>query len=92
VATVLERAALTSADMSNLGTSRAFAIWTMIARLRKIVWLWSGAFSVACFAASFAGYVLVRAVESAGTSFLAGVVAAGVFGATSVLRFGPDSA
>jgi hypothetical protein len=91
MATVLEGIVPAASANPVLGSSHAFAAWTFIARLRKVVWVWSGAFSMACFAASFLGFAVLRAFDSAGTSFVAGIVTAGVFGVASLLRFGPDS-
>jgi hypothetical protein len=64
------------------------------ARIRKFVWLWSGLFSASSFAMPALGLLGVGRIEieAVGTSFLAGVGSAGLFGLTSLLHFGPDTA
>lgn len=64
---------------------------TLIERFQKLVWLGSGMFSVAALGLAFAGYFSRGAAESATSNFLAAVVSAGLFGATTVLKFGPPS-
>ena len=64
----------------------------VLSRVRKFVWLSSGMFSLAALSLAFSGYFAFGGMESAGTNFLAAVVAAGLFGLTSLLRFGPYSA
>lgn len=70
------------------------AAFTFRARIRKFVWLWSGLFSAASFAMPALGLLGVGRIEieAIGTSFLAGVMSAGLFGLTSLLHFGPDTA
>lgn len=64
---------------------------TLVERLRKFVWLSSGMFSVAALGLAFTGYFTFAAYEAAASNFLAAVAASGVFGVTTLLKFGPDS-
>jgi hypothetical protein len=64
---------------------------TFVERVEKFVWLASGMFSVAALGLAFTGYITFAAYERAGASFLAAVAASGVFGITSLLKFGPPS-
>ncbi|MGQ0798062.1 MAG: hypothetical protein ACT4OI_09425 [Methanobacteriota archaeon] len=91
MATVLEEIRAFELGAAVSGTAEVVAAPTLLERLRKFLWLWSGMFSVGCLASAFAGYTVLRAFESAGTNFLAAIVSAGLFGVASFLRFGPDS-
>ncbi len=91
MATVLEEVRAFEIAVAAPESAEAVATPTLLERLRKFLWLWSGMFSVACLASAFAGFTALRAFESAGTTFLAAIVSAGLFGVVSFLRFGPDS-
>lgn len=67
------------------------ALSTIVARLPLFLWLFSGMFCVGSLALAFAGYFGFGAFESASANFLAAVVAAILFGAASILKFGPIS-
>ena len=64
---------------------------SLLVRLRKFLWVWSGMFSVACLALAFTGFAALGAFEAAASNFLGAVVSGGLFGVASLLRFGPDS-
>jgi hypothetical protein len=61
-------------------------------RLRKFLWLSSGLFSAAAFAVPAIGVMLYGTFDGGGTSFMAAVVSACLFGVTTLLNFGPDEA
>lgn len=65
---------------------------TFPARIRKFLWLTSGLFSAASMAIPVMGLIAFGRAEGVGTSFLAAVVSACLFGLTSLLHFGPDVA
>lgn len=61
-------------------------------RIRKFLWLSSGMFSAASFAIPVIGVMAFGSTDGLGTGFLAGIVSACLFGITSLLRFGPETA
>src|SRR3989441_10567744 len=67
-------------------------VLTFMDRLRKFLWLSSGLFSAAAFAVPAIGVIAYGTFEGGGTSFLAAVVSACLFGVTTLLNFGPDEA
>ncbi|OGS46934.1 MAG: hypothetical protein A3K66_04840 [Euryarchaeota archaeon RBG_16_67_27] len=62
------------------------------ARVGTFLWLSSGMFGVAALTLAASGYVGLGSLQHAGTNFVAGLVAAGLFGLVSLLKFGPSSA
>ncbi len=67
-------------------------VLTLMDRVRKFLWLSSGLFSAAAFAVPAIGVMVYGTFEGGGTSFLAAVVSACLFGVTTLLNFGPDEA
>ena len=67
-------------------------VLTLTDRLRKFLWLSSGLFGAAAFAVPAVGVILYGTYDGGGTSFLAAVISACLFGVTTVLNFGPDEA
>ena len=67
-------------------------VLTLMDRLRKFLWLSSGLFSAAAFAVPAFGVIAYGTFEGGGTSFLAAVASACLFGVTTLLNFGPDEA
>src|SRR5205809_797888 len=67
-------------------------VLTFTVRLRKFFWLSSGLFSAAAFAVPAIGALVYGTFEGGGTSFLAAVLSACLFGVTTLLHFGPDEA
>jgi hypothetical protein len=67
-------------------------VLTFMDRLRKFLWLSSGLFSAAAFAVPAIGVIAYGTFEGGGTSFMAAVVSACLFGVTTFLNFGPDEA
>jgi len=67
-------------------------VLTLTDRLRKFFWLSSGLFSAAAFAVPAIGALVYGTFEGGGTSFLAAVLSACLFGVTTLLHFGPDEA
>ncbi len=67
-------------------------VLTLMDRIRKFLWLSSGLFSAAAFAVPAVGVMVYGTFEGGGTSFLAAVVSACLFGVTTLLKFGPDEA
>jgi len=67
-------------------------VLTLMDRLRKFLWLSSGLFSAAAFAVPAVGVMVYGTFEGGGTSFLAAVISACLFGVTTFLNFGPDEA
>ena len=65
---------------------------SLLVRFRKFLWLSSGLFSAASFAIPMIGVLVSGNTDGVETSFLAAIVSACLFGLTSVLRFGPESA
>lgn len=65
---------------------------TFLGRICKFLWLSSGLFSAASFAIPAIGVLAFGTLEGLGTSFLAAVVSACLFGLASLLHFGPDTA
>lgn len=65
---------------------------TILARIRKFLWLSSGLFSAASFAIPAIGVLAFGTLEGLDTSFLAAVVSACLFGLASLLHFGPETA
>jgi len=65
---------------------------TFFARIRKFVWLSSGLFSAASFAIPAIGILAFGTLDGLGTSFLAAIMSACLFGLASFLRFGPETA
>lgn len=65
---------------------------TFLARIRKFLWLSSGLFSAASFAIPAIGVLAFGSSDGIGTSFLAAIVSACLFGLTSFLHFGPETA
>ena len=65
---------------------------TLTDRFRKFLWLSSGLFSAAAFAVPAVGVMVYGTFEGGGTSFLAAVISACLFGVTTFLNFGPDEA
>jgi len=61
-------------------------------RLRKFLWLWSGLFSAAALAVPMIGVLAFGSMEGVGSSFLAALASACLFGLASIMHFGPDSA
>lgn len=61
-------------------------------RVGTFLWLSSGMFGIAALTLAASGYVGLGSLEHAGTNFVAGLAAAGLFGLVSLLRFGPSSA
>jgi len=67
-------------------------VLTLMDRFRKFLWLSSGLFSAAAFAVPAVGVMVYGTFEGGGTSFLAAVISACLFGVTTFLNFGPDEA
>jgi hypothetical protein len=67
-------------------------VLTFMDRLRKFLWLSSGLFSAAAFAIPAVGVMIYGTFDGGGTSFMAAVVSACLFGVTTFLNFGPDEA
>lgn len=67
-------------------------VLTLMDRLRKFLWLSSGLFSAAAFAVPAIGAIAYGTFDGGGTSFLAAVISACLFGVTTFLNFGPDEA
>ena len=67
-------------------------VLTLMDRIRKFLWLSSGLFSAAAVAVPAVGVMVYGTFEGGGTSFLAAVVSACLFGVTTLLKFGPDEA
>jgi len=65
---------------------------TFLVRIRKFLWLSSGLFSAASFAIPVIGVLAFGSREGVGPSFLAALASACLFGLTSILHFGPESA
>lgn len=65
---------------------------TFLVRIRKFLWLSSGLFSAASFAIPAIGVLAFGTLDGLGTSFVAAVVSACLFGLGSLLHFGPDTA
>jgi hypothetical protein len=65
---------------------------SFLGRIRKFLWLSSGMFSAASFAIAAVGVVAFGQVDGLGTSFLAAIISACMFGAVSRLGFGPETA
>ena len=61
-------------------------------RFRKFVWLSSGLFSAAALAVPMIGVLAFGSMEGVGSSFLAALASACLFGLASIMHFGPDSA
>jgi len=66
--------------------------FTLLVRIRKFLWLSSGLFSAASFAIPMIGVFAFGSMEGVGPSFLAALASACLFGLTSILHFGPESA
>ena len=66
--------------------------FTFLVRIRKFLWLSSGLFSAASFAIPMIGVLAFGSMEGVGPSFLAALASACLFGLTSILHFGPESA
>src|SRR3989475_10681008 len=64
-------------------------VLTLMDRIRKFLWLSSGLFSAAAFAVPAIGVVVYRSLDGGGTSFLASVRAAALFGRPPLLHSGP---
>ncbi len=64
---------------------------TFAVRIREFLWLASGMFSAAALFLSFVGYFSLGSVDDAARNFVAAVVSSVLFGACTLLRFGPDS-
>lgn len=67
-------------------------VLTLMDRLRRFLWLSSGLFSAAAFVLPAVGVMMYGTFDRGGTSFLAAVVSACVFGVTTFLNYGPDEA
>jgi membrane associated rhomboid family serine protease len=65
---------------------------SFLGRIRKFLWLSSGIFSAVSFAIAAIGVVAFGHLDGLGTSFLAAIISASVFGATSLHRFGTETA
>lgn len=63
---------------------------SLFPRIRKFLWISCGLFSAASFAIPAFGAVAFGTSEGLGTSFLAAIVSACLFGVASLLHFGPD--
>jgi len=64
----------------------------LLVRMRKFLWLSSGLFSAASFAIPMIGVLAFGSTVGLGTSFLAAIISACLFGLASLLHFGPDEA
>ena len=64
----------------------------LLVRIRKFFWLSSGLFSAASFAIPAIGVIAFGSTVGLGTSFLAAVISACLFGLASFLHFGPEVA
>ena len=65
---------------------------SFFARIRKFLWISSGLFSAASFSIPAIGVVAFGTFDDLGTSFLAAIVSACLFGLASLLHFGPETA
>ena len=65
---------------------------SFLARIQKFLWLSSGLFSAASFALPMIGVLAFGSMDGVGPSFLAALASACLFGLTSFLHFGPESA
>jgi len=60
-------------------------------RIRKLLWVSSGMFSVVSLGLAFTGYAAMNAYQAASSNFLAAIGSAVLFGIASLLKYGPDS-
>jgi hypothetical protein len=65
---------------------------TLVAQVRKFLWLASGLFSLSSLTLGFLDFFVGRTYEQASTHFLAAVAAAGLFAVATFLKLGPDEA
>ena len=80
-----------NAELTSVAEAEA-PVLTFMDRVRKFMWLSSGLFSAAAFAVPAVGVMVYGTFEGGGTSFMAAVVSACLFGVTTLLNFGPDEA
>lgn len=81
----------TDAEMatSTSDVDESLTVW-LLSRVRTFLWVSSGLFSAACLAIPAIGAFAYGTLDGLGTSFLAAILSACLFGLGSVLRFGPD--
>lgn len=65
---------------------------TLVAQIRKFLWLASGMFSISSLALAFGDFFAARSYDAASTHFLAALAAAALFGVATFLKLGPDEA